>query len=124
MPLRREENFVVYYVLKIAITTVLIVLISEIAKRSSFWGAVLASIPIVSVLAMIWIYTETKDIEKISQFSISVFWLVLPSLALFVTLPLLLKKGVNFYMSLGVSALITLIIYYALISVLDKMGMK
>lgn len=114
----------VYYVLKIAITTVLIVLISEIAKRSTFWGAVLASIPVVSVLAMIWIYTETKDIEKISQFSTSVFWLVIPSLMFFVLLPLLLKKGIGFYMSLGVSALMTLIVYYALISVLDKMGMK
>lgn len=114
----------VYYVLKIAITTLLIVLISEIAKRSSFWGAVLASIPIVSVLAMIWIYTETKDIEKISQFSISVFWLVIPSLVLFILLPLLLKKGIGFYMSLGVSALMTLIVYYLMISVFNKIGMK
>lgn len=114
----------VYYVLKIAITTALIVLISEIAKRSTFWGAVLASIPVVSVLAMIWIYTETKDIEKISQFSISVFWLVIPSLVFFILLPLLLKKGIGFYMSLGVSALITLIVYYAMISVFEKIGMK
>lgn len=114
----------VYYVLKIAITTALIVLISEIAKRSSFWGAVLASIPVVSVLAMIWIYTETKDIEKISQFSISIFWLVIPSLVFFILLPLLLKKGIGFYMSLGVSALITLIVYYAMISVFEKIGMK
>ena len=114
----------VYYVFKIAITTVLIVLISEIAKRSTFWGAVLASIPVVSVLAMIWIYTETKDIEKISQFSISVFWLVIPSLMFFVLLPLLLKKGIGFYMSLGVSALMTLIVYYAMISAFDKIGMK
>lgn len=114
----------VYYVLKIAITTALIVLISEIAKRSTFLGAVLASIPVVSVLAMIWIYTETKDIEKISQFSISVFWLVIPSLVFFILLPLLLKKGIGFYMSLGVSALITLIVYYAMISVFEKIGMK
>lgn len=114
----------VYYVLKIAITTVLIVLISEIAKRSTFWGAVLASIPVVSVLAMIWIYTETKDIEKISQFSTSVFWLVIPSLGFFILLPLLLKKGIGFYMSLGVSAFMTLIVYYAMISVFDKIGMK
>ncbi|MBN2870061.1 MAG: DUF3147 family protein, partial [Campylobacterales bacterium] len=67
-----------YYLAKIAITTVLIVLISEIAKRSSFWAAVLASLPLVSVLAMIWLYVDTKDVAKVSALSTGVFWLVLP----------------------------------------------
>ena len=72
-----------YYIFKIAITTALIVLISEVAKRSSFIGAILASIPLVSVFAIIWLDIDTKDITKISSLSLSVFWLVIPSLALF-----------------------------------------
>jgi hypothetical protein len=85
-----------YYILKIAITTILIVAISEIAKRSSVIGALLASIPLVSVLAILWLYSDTKDVAKVSALSTSIFWLVLPSLALFVALPLLLKQGYNF----------------------------
>ena len=62
-----------YYILKITITTLLIVLISEIAKRSSFVGAVLASVPLVSVLAMLWLYVDTEDISKVSALSSSFF---------------------------------------------------
>ena len=113
-----------YYIMKIAITTILIVLISEIAKRSSFWGAVLASVPLISVMAMIWLYVDTKDIVKISALSTGVFWLVLPSLALFVTLPLLLKQGISFYLSLLVSLIVTVVCYWGMVSVLSRYGIK
>ena len=84
-----------YYIVKIVVTAILVVLISEIAKRSSFVGALLASIPIISVLAMFWLYMDTNDVLKVSSFASSVFWLVLPSLVLFISLPLLLKHGVK-----------------------------
>jgi hypothetical protein len=113
-----------YYAAKIAITTLLIVLISEIAKRSSFWGAVLASIPLISVLAMIWLYVDTKDIAKISALSTSVFWLVLPSLVLFIILPLLLKQGLHFYLSLSVSLIVTVVCYWGMLTVLGRYGIK
>ncbi len=82
-----------YYLLKISITVILIVVISEIAKRSTLIGGILASIPLISVLAMVWLYIDTRDIQKISELSMSVFWLVIPSLTLFIVLPLLLKKN-------------------------------
>ena len=113
-----------YYVLKILITTLLIVLISEIAKRSSLVGAILASVPLVSVLAMLWLYIDTKDILKVSALSSSVFWLVLPSLALFLILPLLLKQGVNFYLSMSISIVITIFCYWLIIFILDYFGIK
>lgn len=81
---------------KNSVTTVLIAVISEIAGRSSFIATLLASIPLVSVLVMIWLYTDTKDSDKVSDLAASVFWPVIPSLALFVMLSLLLKQGVNF----------------------------
>lgn len=114
----------VYYVIKIVITTFLIVLISEIAKRSSFWAAVLASLPLVSVLAMIWLYVDTKDVAKVSALSTGVFWLVLPSLVLFIILPLLLKQGVNFYLSLSGSLIVTVVCYWGMVSVLNHYGIK
>lgn len=114
----------IYYLTKIAITTVLIVAISEIAKRSTFIGALLASIPLVSVLAMLWLYVDTKDVAKISALSISVFWLVLPSLVLFLTLPLLLKQGLSFYPSISLSILFTIGAYWLMVIVLNHFGVK
>lgn len=113
-----------YYLLKIAVTTILIVVISEIAKRSSFFGALLASIPLVSVLAMIWLYIDTRDVEKISELSVSVFWLVIPSLALFITLPVLLKNGLHFYLSLGISVLVTIACYWLMVRILGQYGIR
>ena len=113
-----------YYLTKIAITTALIVIISEVAKRSSLIGAVLASIPLVSVLAMLWLYIDTKDIEKISALSSNIFWLVLPSLVLFIVLPLLLKQGLSFYLSMGISVVLTIVAYGLLLIILDYFGIK
>ena len=113
-----------YYLVKIVITTILIVAISEIAKRSTLVGAILASIPLVSVLAMTWLYVDTKDVAKVSTLSVSVFWLVLPSLALFVTLPLLLKIGFNFYLSISISIVATAGCYFLMVTVLNHFGVK
>ena len=113
-----------YTIIKIAITTILIVAIAEISKRSSFIGAILASVPLVSVLAMVWLYQDTKDINKISELSTGIFWLVLPSLAMFISLPLLLKQGVNFYLSLVISIGITATCYYLMVIVLEYFGIK
>jgi hypothetical protein len=113
-----------YYIVKIALTAVLVVLISEISKRSSFIGAVLASVPLTSVLAMLWLYLDTGDAAKVSALAGSVFWLVLPSLALFVALSILLAQGVNFYLSLAASMAITAICYWAMVIVLRYYGVE
>ena len=113
-----------YYLIKIITTTILIVVISEIAKRSSLVSAILASIPLISVLAMIWLYIDTKDVSKVSAFSTSVFWLVIPSLALFISLPILLKQGINFYLSISVSITITISCYWLMVYILNYFGVK
>lgn len=112
-----------YYILKVLISAVLIVAITEIAKKSTLIGGILASIPLVSVLAFIWIYIDTKNIETISKLSISVFWLVIPSLVLFITLPIFLKY-LNFYLSLLCSIGLTVIAYYGMILLLNKYGIN
>jgi len=122
--IRTGDRGLSYYFAKIAITSILIVLISEIAKRSSLVGAILASVPLVSVLAMIWLYIETKDTHKVSALATSVFWLVLPSLALFISLPPLLKQGVSFYLSMGLSTAITIVCYFLMVATLEHVGVK
>lgn len=113
-----------YYLVKIAITTGLVVMISELAKRSTFIGALLASIPLISVLAMIWLYVETRDVAQIATLSRSVFWLVLPSLALFLVLPTLLERGYDFYLSLATAIGATIIAYYVMVVLLRHLGFR
>ncbi len=112
-----------YYIIKVIVSAVLIVAISEIAKRSSVLGAVLASVPLVSVIAMIWLYHETRDTGKISALANGIFWLVIPSLVLFLALPLLLKTGLNFYISLLLSISLTAISYILMLGLLKQFGM-
>jgi hypothetical protein len=113
-----------YYIVKVVLSAVLIVAISEIAKRSSFIGGLVASLPIVSLLAFVWLYLDTKSLDKVASLSTSIFWLVLPSLTLFVALPLLLKKTGSFYVSLGVSIAIMLACYALMVTALERFGVE
>lgn len=111
-----------YTVVKVLLTAVIVVAISEIAKRSSAFGALVASLPLTSLLAFLWIYGETGDTAKIASLSQSIFWFVLPSLVLFIVLPLLLAKGFGFWLSLAVSSGLTFAAYLAMIAVLGRFG--
>ncbi len=113
-----------FYLIKIAITTALVVVIAEIAKRSTFVGALVASLPLISILAIIWLYIETNNVDKIIALSYSIFWLVIPSLVLFVTLPILLKLGINFYISLSISIGLTIAAYWLIILLANHYGIK
>jgi uncharacterized membrane protein (GlpM family) len=96
----------VYFVLKTLITALVVAGVSELAKRYSFMAAALASLPLTSILAFIWIYIDTKDTQKITELSYSIFWLVIPSLIFFLIVPFLLKHGVNFYLTIILSCLV------------------
>jgi hypothetical protein len=84
---------------------------SEIAKKNDVFGAFVASLPLISIFAIVWLYNDTGDTEQIAIFSKDIFWLVIPSLALFLALPFLLQRGMDFWPALGLSALLTLLAY-------------
>lgn len=111
-----------YYILKVFLSAIIVVAISEISKKSSFWGSALASIPLISFLAFIWMYVETKDIGKVANLSVSIFWLVIPSLTFFLLFPYLLRRNVNFYFSITISAVVMVIFYFIMIVILRKSG--
>jgi hypothetical protein len=112
------------YVVKILVTVVLVIAISEASKRSSFVGALLAAVPVTSVLAMIWLYSDTRDVAQVAALSRSVFWLVLPSLVLFLVLPILLQRGYHFSLSLAASLGATILVYFGAISLSRHLGFK
>ena len=114
---------VIYYVLKLVVSASLIVLISEIAKRSTGFAALVASLPLTSLLAFVWLGVEGAQPEKIAALSSQIFWLIVPSLVLFPLLAVLLRMGVNLWVSLATASAATAIAYLALLPLLRKFGL-
>ena len=75
-----------------------IVTASEIAKKSTIFGALVISLPLASIMSMTWLYNDTKDTSQVADFAESILWLVIPSLVLFVALPFLLRRAGNLSM--------------------------
>lgn len=111
-------------IIKTVLTAIIVVVVSEITKRSSFWGAVIASLPLTSLLAFVWLYLETGNTQTIMALSHGIFWLVLASLPLFLILPALLRYGWGFWPSLGLACTITIGAYYVLVWVLARSGVQ
>ncbi len=110
------------YVVKVLVTAMLVVAISEIAKNRSFTGALVGALPWTTLLVLIWMWVDKTDTEKIAAHSEGVFWLVLPTLPLFLIIPMLLRAGWNFWGTLGIGAAITAALYFALVALLRKTG--
>ena len=113
-----------YIFLKLIISSGLIILISEISKKSSFVGGLIASIPLISILSMIWLYIDSRDIEKIKDLSASIFWMVIPSLVLFLSIPILINIGFNFWYSLIIAIILTIVSYLLMIFILSHYGIE
>lgn len=112
------------FFLKIIVSVAVVVAVSEIAKRQSLLAALLAALPLTSLLAIVWLHIEAAPNERIAQLSLQIFWLVLPSLALFLVLPWLLRLGWSFWASLGVATASSLVCYLALLPVLRWLGLN
>jgi hypothetical protein len=97
-----------WIITKYAITAAVVVLVSEVAKRSDRLGALLASLPLVTLLTLIWLYVERQSAEKIANHAWYTFWYVVPTLPMFLAFPALLSR-VGFWPALGLSAVITIV---------------
>ena len=112
-----------YLIVKSAISGVLIMLISELARKSPSFGALVASLPLVSILGMLWLWRDTQNTEKLAAHAAATFWYVLPSLPMFLVIPLLLRYGIPFYAVMALSSLLTIVLYLIMIWVLGGYGM-
>jgi hypothetical protein len=110
------------YAIKVAISALLIVAVTEISKRSTLLGAALASLPITSLLAFVWLYWDTGDAQRVAELATNILWLVLASLIFFVILPVLIKAGWPFWPSLSVSLIVTATAYAAMTLLLKRLG--
>ena len=110
------------YAAKVAISALVIVAVAEIAKRSTLWAAALASLPLTSVLAFVWLHLDGAAPDRIASLAGDILWLVLPSLLLFLALPLLLRAGWHFWPSLLVSCLATVAGYAVTVWLLGRLA--
>lgn len=111
-----------YLALKGLLSGAIVLVVSEVAKRSPALGALIVSLPLVSVLAMMWLHYETRDAARLAAHAEATFWYVLPSLPMFLVLPVLLRDGWTFYAALGACVLLTAVLYLAMAALLARFG--
>ena len=113
-----------YFIVKILLSGIIIAAVSEIAKRSPTFGALVVSLPLVSLLGILWLWRDTRDIERIAGLSEATFWYVLPSLPMFLVMPAMLRAGVGFWPALGASCALTVVLYFITAWALAKFGIN
>ncbi len=113
-----------YLIIKAALSGVIVMVVSEVARRNPGIGGLIASLPLVSILAIVWLWRDTSDIERIATQSEATFWFVLPSLPMFLVFPAMLRHGVGFWVALAVSCVLTMALYSATIWLLPRIGIN
>ena len=108
-----------FLIIKYLITAFLVVFISEISKQNDKLGALISSLPIVTILVIVWLYVENQGTEKISKHAFYTFWYVIPTLPMFLIIPFILSKGMNFWVALSISMICT-IVCFIFIAILGK----
>jgi len=100
-----------YLAVKAALSGVIIAIISEVSKRYPGFGALIASLPLVSVLGMIWLWRDKPDVANMAAHAEATFWFVLPSLPMFLLIPVLLRHGLSFWAALAIGCGLTVLLY-------------
>jgi ABC-type nickel/cobalt efflux system permease component RcnA len=113
-----------YLALKALISGMLIAVASTVAKRYPGFGALVASLPLVSVLGMIWLWSEKPDANNMAAHSGATFWYVLPSLPMFLIIPVLLRQGLSFWLSLAIGCAFTVALYALMTWLAPRFGLQ
>lgn len=110
-----------YILLKYLITAGVVVLVSELAKRSDKLGGLIAALPLVTVLTLIWLYVEHQPASKIANHAYYTFWYVLPTLPMFLLFPYLLPK-IGFVYTLISCVVFTILVFWGFALIIRRFG--
>ena len=113
-----------YLILKAVISAAIIVTVSEVARRSPGLGALVASLPLVSVLGMMWLWRDTHDSARMAAHAGATFWYVLPSLPRFLLIPAMLNRGAPFWLALGSGCVLTILLYLTMTWAASRFGLQ
>jgi len=110
--------------LRALLSGLIIALASTIARRQPALGALIVSLPLVSVLSMIWLWRDQPDPAAMATYVQNTFWYFLPSIPMFLIIPLLLRRGMAFWPSLAIGCAITVLLYLATTVILARFGVR
>ena len=113
-----------YLVLKALISGAIVAAASEVAKRYPGFGGLLASLPLVSVLGMIWLWRDKPNAPNMIDHVEATFWFVLPSLPMFLVMPALMRRGVAFWPALAAGCALTMALYALMVWIGPRFGLK
>lgn len=113
-----------YVIVKALVSGIIIAAASEAARRSTLLGAIIISLPLTSILAIVWLYRDTADSEQIISLSWSILWVIVPSLVFFVALPVGLRSGLGFVPALLIACCVTAVAYAAWIAAARVLGLN
>jgi len=108
--------------IKALLSGLIVAAVAEIGKRSPAFAALIASLPLVSILGMLWLFHDTRDIARLSTHSAATFWYVLPSLPMFLFMPWLWRQGVGFHAGLLAGCALTVLLYGGMVWLLGRFG--
>jgi hypothetical protein len=113
-----------YLAIKAAISGIIIAIVSEVARRSPGWGALIVSLPLVSILGMLWLWRDTHDPVRLAAHAQATFWFVLPTLPMFLLIPAMLRQGHSFWLALAAGCALTVLLYLAVTLIGAKFGLR
>lgn len=111
-----------YLAVKAALSGIIVAVVSEVARRAPALGALIVSLPLVSLLAILWLWQDTGDTARIAAHTETTFWYVLPTLPMFLVMPAMLRAGIGFWPTLAAGIALTIVLYLATVWVLAKFG--
>jgi hypothetical protein len=113
-----------YLVIKALVSGLIVAIASEVARRWPGWGALIVSLPLVSLLTFIWLWRDTGEPGRIADLSQSTFWFFLPSMPMFLVLPALLRAGLHFWLALLLSCALTVLLYLSMVWLGPRLGIR
>jgi hypothetical protein len=113
-----------YLLVKALLSGLIVAVASEVARRWPAWGGLIVSLPLVSLLAFLWLWRDTGDTERIAQLSQSAFWFFLPSMPMFLVLPAMLRSGVGFWAAFALAVSLTLALYLLMLWLAPRVDLK
>jgi hypothetical protein len=113
----------IYLLVKAALSGIIVAAVSETAKRYPGFGGLGASLPLVSVLGMIWLWRDTADPVRMAAHARGTFWFVLPSLPMFLLIPAMLERGLGFWLALALGCALTIVLYALTTALAPRIGL-
>lgn len=112
------------FIAKAAFAGLVVALVATIARRNPGWGGLLAALPLTSILALTLLWIDTRDEARVAALSSSVLVFIVPSLPMFVAIPLLLRSGIGFWPTMLISIVATLALYALAFWLLPRLGVR